>query len=150
MARRRGPRDPRRSGAKRPDFYERFASSAASGSHMPLDIETHWEWSNPLNVIPALVLLLVIIATLVLAQILWQLVSGFADVFLLFLLGWLIAFILKPIIAGTWTEGRPEGEIDYAAGDPAAILEDSATVHCFWNRGSEPATALVCDIVPAS
>jgi len=57
---------------------------------------------------------------------------------------------LVKVIAGTWTEGRPEGEIDYAAGDPAAILEDSATVHWFWNRGSEPATALVCDIVPAS
>jgi len=34
---------------------------------------------------------------LVLAQMVWQLVSGFADIFLLFVLGWLIAFILKPI-----------------------------------------------------
>jgi len=44
-----------------------------------------------------LIVLLVLIALIVLAQMVWQLVSGFAEVFLLFLLGWLIAFILKPI-----------------------------------------------------
>ena len=57
---------------------------------------------------------------------------------------------LVKVVSGTWTEGRPEGEMDYAESDGTAILEDSATVHWFWNRGSEPATALVCDIVPAS
>lgn len=51
------------------------------------------------QLINLLLILLVFIAALVLAQLMWQLVSGFADVFLLFLLGWLIAFILKPIIA---------------------------------------------------
>ncbi len=49
------------------------------------------------RLINLLLILLVLIAMLFLAQMVWQLVSGFADVFLLFLLGWLIAFILKPI-----------------------------------------------------
>jgi quercetin dioxygenase-like cupin family protein len=56
---------------------------------------------------------------------------------------------LVKVISGTWTEGRPDGEKDYAASDAASILEDSETVHWFWNRGSEPSAALVCDIVPA-
>ncbi len=55
-----------RSDAKRTDFYERFASNPSSGSHMPLDLDIHWQWSNPLNIIPALALLLVIIATVAL------------------------------------------------------------------------------------
>ena len=54
---------------------------------------------------------------------------------------------LVKVISGTWTEGRPDGKKDYAAA--ASILEDSETVHWFWNRGSEPSAALVCDIVPA-
>ncbi len=57
---------------------------------------------------------------------------------------------LVKVIRGTWTEGRPGGEADYAASDDTGILEDEATVHWFWNRGGEPATAIVCDIVPAS
>lgn len=56
---------------------------------------------------------------------------------------------LVKVISGTWTEGRPDGEKDYAAAADASILEDSETVHWFWNRGSEPSAALVCDIVPA-
>jgi quercetin dioxygenase-like cupin family protein len=56
---------------------------------------------------------------------------------------------LVKVISGTWTEGRPGGEMDYAASDAASILEDSQTVHWFWNRGAEPAAALVCDIVAA-
>jgi hypothetical protein len=43
-------------------FYERFASYAVSGPHMQLDLDIHWQWSNPLNIIPVLALLLVIIA----------------------------------------------------------------------------------------
>ena len=57
---------------------------------------------------------------------------------------------LVKVISGTWTEGRPSGEMDFAASEPLGILEDSETVHWFWNRGSEPAAAIVCDIVPAS
>jgi quercetin dioxygenase-like cupin family protein len=56
---------------------------------------------------------------------------------------------LVKVISGTWVECRPDGETDYAAADMTGILEDKETVHWFFNRGEEPATALVCDIVPA-
>jgi len=52
------------------------------------------------------------------------------------------------MVSGTWTEGRPGGEKAYDAAEPEALVEDENTVHWFWNRGAEPATALVCDIVP--
>ena len=32
------------------------------GAHMPLDTTIHWDWRNPLNVLPALLLLLLAIA----------------------------------------------------------------------------------------
>ena len=50
--------------------------------------------------------------------------------------------------SGTWTEGRDSGETEYSAGD--TFIEDKDTVHWFYNRGEEPAAALVCDIKPAS
>ena len=56
---------------------------------------------------------------------------------------------LVKVIDGTWTEGRPGAEMDYAASAAEGILEDHGTVHWFWNRGDEPATAIVCDIVAA-
>lgn len=56
----------RRSDAKRTNFYERFASNAFGGPHMPLDLDIHWQWSNPLNIFPAFALLLVIIAAVAL------------------------------------------------------------------------------------
>jgi hypothetical protein len=40
----------------------RFASGSIFGSHMPLDTDAHWDWRNPLNVIPALIALLIVIA----------------------------------------------------------------------------------------
>lgn len=46
-----------------------------------------------------LVLLLIGIATLYLAQMLWQLLSGYADLLLLFALGWLVSFVLNPLVA---------------------------------------------------
>ena len=49
--------------------------------------------------------------------------------------------------SGTWTEGRDSGEIEHSAGD--TFIEDKDTVHWFYNRGDEPATAYVCDIKPA-
>ena len=55
---------------------------------------------------------------------------------------------LVRVISGSWTEGRPGGESTASPGDEAALLEDATTEHWFWNRGAEPATALVCDIVP--
>lgn len=44
-------------------------------------------------------MLLTLVAALFLAQMLWQLISGYADLILLFLLGWLVSFILTPIIS---------------------------------------------------
>jgi hypothetical protein len=32
------------------------------GSHMPIDTGIHWEWRNPLNILPALILFLLIVA----------------------------------------------------------------------------------------
>ena len=49
---------------------------------------------------------------------------------------------------GTWIEGRESGETHYSAGDTFA--EDIDTVHWFYNRGNEPAAAIVCDIKPVS
>jgi predicted PurR-regulated permease PerM len=45
-----------------------------------------------------LLILLITLAALVLAQMLLQLASGFADLILLFLLAWLVSFILNPIV----------------------------------------------------
>ncbi len=50
--------------------------------------------------------------------------------------------------SGTWTEGRDSGETEHSAGD--TFIEDKDTMHWFYNRGEEPAIALVCDIKPAS
>ena len=47
-------------------FYGRFASKAFGGPHMQLDLDIHWQWSNPLNIFPAFALLLVIIAAVAL------------------------------------------------------------------------------------
>lgn len=48
--------------------------------------------------------------------------------------------------SGTWVEGRESGEVAHSAGD--TFIEDKDTVHWFFNRGDEPATAYVCDIKP--
>ena len=45
------------------DTYERF-SGERRGSHMPIDTSIHWEWRNPLNIVPALVLLIVLIGVI--------------------------------------------------------------------------------------
>ena len=49
--------------------------------------------------------------------------------------------------SGAWIEGRDSGETEHSAGD--TFMEDKDTVHWFFNRGSEPAAAYVCDIKPA-
>lgn len=51
------------------------------------------------------------------------------------------------IESGAWTEGRENGETVHAAGE--TFIEDADTVHWFYNRGDEPASALVCDIKPS-
>jgi quercetin dioxygenase-like cupin family protein len=56
---------------------------------------------------------------------------------------------LVKVIEGAWVEGRPEGERTYAAGDDDGILEDENTVHWFFNRGDDTATAVVCDLTPS-
>ncbi len=53
------------------------------------------------------------------------------------------------MVSGEWIEGREGGERSLTADSPA-LLEDENTVHWFFNRGTEPATAIVCDIKPAS
>lgn len=45
-----------------------------------------------------LLIVLIMLAALVLAQMLWQLLSRFADQLLLFLLGWLVVFVLNPAL----------------------------------------------------
>lgn len=52
------------------------------------------------------------------------------------------------VVSGSWIEGRADGEREYSGTDNKGILEDSGTVHWFWNRSDKLATALVCDIVP--
>jgi len=57
---------------------------------------------------------------------------------------------LVKMVAGTWIEGHPDGrEIKYQAGEDVALLEDKDTVHWIYNRGSEPATGIVCGIQPS-
>ncbi len=57
---------------------------------------------------------------------------------------------LVKVISGEWIEGSESGETAFNADTPAAIVEDKDTVNWFFNRGTEPATAIVCDIKPAS
>ena len=57
---------------------------------------------------------------------------------------------LVKVIDGAWVEGKDSGEATFDADTEEAIIEDETTVHWFYNRGSEPATAIVCDIKPAS
>ena len=35
-----------------------FMSNKTAGSHMPLDTQIHWDWRNPLNILPAFMVLL--------------------------------------------------------------------------------------------
>ena len=57
---------------------------------------------------------------------------------------------LVKVIDGAWVEGRESGETTFDADTPAAIIEDENTVHWFYNRGDAPATAIVCDLNPAT
>ena len=57
---------------------------------------------------------------------------------------------LVKVVAGEWVEGRPAGETIFGANGSDALIEDEHTTHWFFNRGEVPATALVCDLVPAS
>lgn len=39
-----------------------FRKDDSVGSHMPLDTDIHWNWRNPLNVLPAIVLFTIVLA----------------------------------------------------------------------------------------
>ena len=56
---------------------------------------------------------------------------------------------LVKVIDGAWVEGKETGETTFRADTEQAVIEDETTVHWFYNRGDEPATAIVCDIKPA-
>ncbi len=57
---------------------------------------------------------------------------------------------LVKVISGEWIEGSESGEKAFNADTPMAIVEDKDTVNWFHNRGTKAATAIVCDIKPAS
>jgi hypothetical protein len=42
---------------------ERFGHDVP-GSHMPIDTSIHWEWRNPINILPAIILVFLAIAVL--------------------------------------------------------------------------------------
>jgi hypothetical protein len=57
----RPPRPP--SGGNRSDRTPPiWMQTANAGSHMPLDTMLHWEWRNPLNLLPLLLLLALLLA----------------------------------------------------------------------------------------
>jgi hypothetical protein len=58
-----GPRQ-RRPSTAHEAWFERSTANSPFGSHMPLDIDLHWDWRNPLNIIPAMILLVIVIALL--------------------------------------------------------------------------------------
>lgn len=57
-----GPRGTRNPHTDAPtDWFDRYTAQSSFGSHMPLDIHLHWDWRNPLNIIPAFVLLMFVL-----------------------------------------------------------------------------------------
>jgi hypothetical protein len=59
--RRGGPRR-QRATMPRHEQYEPYLIDPPNGSHLPLDTSVHWDWRNPLNILPALLLLVVLLA----------------------------------------------------------------------------------------
>ena len=43
------------------ELVDYLTTSTPFGSHMPLDTQMHWSWSNPLNIIPAFIALLFVL-----------------------------------------------------------------------------------------
>lgn len=56
--------------------------------------------------IRALIVVLLLIAVLYLAGLVWQLAAQFADIILLFFLAWIVAFILEPVVVFLRLHGR--------------------------------------------
>lgn len=46
------------------EIIEFFMSNTPFGSHMPLDTQMHWDWRNPLNIIPAFMALLFLLTVI--------------------------------------------------------------------------------------
>jgi hypothetical protein len=46
------------------ELVEYCMSNTRFGSHMPLDTQIHWDWRNPLNVIPAFMILLFVLTAI--------------------------------------------------------------------------------------
>jgi hypothetical protein len=59
---RTGGRPPRGSHRSRYENFDMSGLGSNFGSHMPLDAEPHWSWHNPLNILPAAIVLLLIVA----------------------------------------------------------------------------------------
>lgn len=54
---------PRRNGTKKSfEAFDHPWFTGRYGSHMPLDVDPHWTWRNPLNIIPAFLLVLLVFA----------------------------------------------------------------------------------------
>ena len=56
-----GPRR-RRTATTRYERNEYYGTVHYLGSHMPIDTSVHWEWRNPLNILPALILFMLVVA----------------------------------------------------------------------------------------
>jgi|GEM_PF-1232593 hypothetical protein len=46
--------------------YQHFGNDKLSMPHMPLDTEIHWDWRNPLNLIPGAIVAIIILDILAL------------------------------------------------------------------------------------
>jgi len=56
-----GPRRQRPT-MRRYEQYQHHRSDTPYGSHMPLDTSVQWDWRNPLNILPTLLLFVVLLA----------------------------------------------------------------------------------------
>ncbi|OGO33924.1 MAG: hypothetical protein A2Z03_09815 [Chloroflexi bacterium RBG_16_56_8] len=94
------------------------------------------ERSRLLNI---LLVLLIFLAALVLAQMLWQLLSGFADIILLFILGWILSFVLDPIITDLALHPIPRVFLDLVQ----PLLGEARTKHWADLHLSRTASAII-------
>ena len=56
------PKRPLRAPTRAEQISTIFSTADYRGSHMPIDTEIHWEWRNPLNLLPLLLLLFLSVA----------------------------------------------------------------------------------------
>ncbi len=58
-----GPRGPHSSNTPA-NYQDRFGIGRNFGSHMPIDADPHWRWDNPLNILPAVIAVFLLLALL--------------------------------------------------------------------------------------